>query len=54
MIINKKTIVIRKAKNVSVNLVNIAMARDYINKYWPKLIKNNIKDSGTLVGLPSP
>ncbi|MDQ5884875.1 MAG: Alpha,alpha-trehalase [Patescibacteria group bacterium] len=54
MIINKKTIVIRKAKNVSVNLVIISMARDYINKYWPKLIKNNIKDSGTLVGLPSP
>lgn len=43
-----------KAKDTSVDSVNVALARQYVHKHWRQLIKSNIDDSGTLVGLPNP
>lgn len=36
------------------NQEDVAAARDYIKKYWPKLTRANFKDSESLIGLPNP
>lgn len=33
---------------------DVAAAREYIRKYWPKLTRANFKDSESLIGLPNP
>ncbi|HVX58634.1 MAG TPA: trehalase family glycosidase [Candidatus Saccharimonadales bacterium] len=59
--------VISKAKNLTSKLPllpkhgykdltpeDVVAAREYIKKYWPKLIRANFKDSESLIGLPNP
>lgn len=32
----------------------VAQAREYIHEYWPKLLRSNPKDNGSLIGVPKP
>lgn len=41
-------------KNVSIKAEELAAARAYIEKFWPKLTRLHAKDDDTLVGLPNP
>jgi len=33
---------------------DVKAAREHIKNYWPKLIRSNLKDDDSLVGLPKP
>lgn len=39
-------------RNREVSADDVASAREYIRDYWPKLVRSNVKDNESLVGLP--
>jgi alpha,alpha-trehalase len=41
-------------KRNSVTAESVQPARDYIDAYWKKLVRHNVKDNGSLIGLPKP
>ncbi len=38
----------------TINAESVRPAREYIQNYWPKLMRHNTKDEGSLIGLPKP
>ena len=44
----------RVAATIKVSEQDLREVLEYIEKFWPKLIRNNPEDAGTLIGLPNP
>jgi alpha,alpha-trehalase len=49
-----KSKLLPKSSLSSLDIESVQPAREYIEKYWKRLVRNNTKDDGSLIGLPNP
>jgi alpha,alpha-trehalase len=49
-----KSKLLPKSSLSSLDVESVQPAREYIEKYWKRLVRNNTKDDGSLIGLPNP
>jgi alpha,alpha-trehalase len=49
-----KSKLLPKSSLSSIDVKSVQPAREYIEKYWKRLVRNNTKDDGSLIGLPNP
>lgn len=52
--LNAKISLLTKKPYEHLSARDVAAARDYISHYWPKLVRENISDDDSLIGLPYP